>query len=147
MFDRTARCVAVLLLLAGMGCASSFADPSGRLTSLEEAQRRYTQLVRWGEITRASAFVEFDLREEFLSYKPFFEQVRITDVDTADVNLDPSQDTAAVDVTYHAYSFRTFEEKRIFETQKWTRYDGLYNNWLVRPEIQEIVAAFNANTN
>ena len=120
--------------------------PSGRRTSLEEAQRRYTQLVRWGEIKRAAAFVEPELREEFLSYAPYFEQIRITDADTEEVELD-ADDSAAVAVTYYAYSFATFQEKRIFETQEWTRYDGVQNNWLVRPQLGEIVAAFYADAN
>ncbi len=147
MLYRTVRCLAALTLLAGVGCASTFADPTGRLTALENAQRRYTQLVRWGEIRRASAYVEPDLREEFLSYEPFFEQIRFTDTETEEVNLDPSQDTASIEVTYHAYSLATFQEKRIFETQEWTRYDGIQNNWLVRPEIEEIVGAFRVEAN
>ena len=147
MLDRVARCLAALAVLAGMGCASTFADPTGRFNSLEEAQQRYTQLVRWGEIKRASVFVEPDIREEFLSYESAFEQIRITDADAAEVKLDASQDTANVDVVYHAYSFATFEEKRIFETQEWTRYDGVKNNWLVRPQIAEIAGAFGFSAN
>jgi hypothetical protein len=147
MFHRTIRCLAALTLLAGAGCASTFADPTGRLTSLENAQRRYTELVRWGEIRRASAYVEPDLREEFLSYEPLFEQIRITDTEAEEVALDPSQDTASVDVTYHAYSLSSFQEKRILETQEWTRHDGVKNNWLVRPQIAEILGAFRISAN
>lgn len=147
MFHRTVRCLVALTLLAGAGCAATFADPTGRLTALENAQRRYTQLVRWGEIRRASAYVEPDLREEFLSYEPFLEKIRFTDTEAEEVNLDASQDTASVDVTYHAYSLATLQEKQIFETQQWTRYDGLQNNWLVRPEIAEIVGAFQVRAN
>ena len=40
MLHRTICCLAALALLAGAGCASTFADPTGRLTSLENAQRR-----------------------------------------------------------------------------------------------------------
>ena len=130
-----------------MGCASTFADPTGRQTALENAQRRYTQLVRWGEIKRASVYVEPDFREEFLTYEPFFEQIRFTDTDTEEVNLDPSEETASVEVSYRAYSLATFQEKRILETQEWTRYDGMQNNWLVRPEIAEIVGAFRVGAN
>jgi len=130
-----------------MGCASTFADPTGRKSALENAQRRYTQLVRWGEIKRASVYVEPDLREEFLAYEPFFEQIRFTDTDTEEVDLDPSQDTASIEVTYRAYSLATFQEKRIVETQEWTRYGGMRNNWLVRPEIEEIVGAFRVGAN
>jgi hypothetical protein len=147
MLHRIVCGLAALTLLAGVGCASTFADPTGRTTALENAQRRYTQLVRWGEIRRASAYVEPDLREEFLSYEPFFEQIRFTDTEAEDVDLDPSQNTASVEVTYRAYSLATFQEKRILETQEWTRYDGIQNNWLVRPEIEEIVGAFRVETN
>jgi hypothetical protein len=154
MIDRIARSAATpawlvfiaLACIAALGCASTFSDPTGRWTSLEQAQRRYTQLVRWGEIKRASAFVEPELREEFLSYAPYFDQIRITDVDAEEVNLD-TEDSAAVDVTYHAYSFASFEEKRILETQEWTRSDGVQNTWLVRPQLGEIVAAFYADAN
>ena len=142
MLRRIECCGTALILLLGIGCASSFADPSGRLTSLEETQRRYTQLVRWGEIKRASAFVEPELVQEFLSYEPLFDEIRITDIDASEVRLDPSQDTASVEVTYHAYSYSSFQEKRIFETQRWTRYDGVKNVWLVRPQIEDIVGAF-----
>jgi hypothetical protein len=130
-----------------MGCASTLADPTGRQTALENAQRRYTQLVRWGEIKRASVYVEPDLRQEFLSYEPFFEQIRFTDTETEEVNLDPSEETASIEVTYRAYSLATFQEKRILETQEWTRYGGMQNNWLVRPEIGEIVGAFHVGAN
>jgi hypothetical protein len=147
MLHRIVCGLAALTLLAGVGCASTFADPTGRTTALENAQRRYTQLVRWGEIRRASAYVEPDLREEFLTYEPFFEQIRFTDTEAQDVDLDPSQDTASVEVTYHAYSLATFQEKQIVETQAWTRYDGVKNNWLVRPEISEFVEAFRVSAN
>jgi hypothetical protein len=146
MIQRIACCGAALMLLFATGCASSFADPTGRLTSLEDAQRRYTQLVRWGELKRASAYVEPELVADFLSYEPHFDQIRIIDVDASEVNLDPSEDSASVEVTYHAYSYATFQEKRIFETQVWTRYDGVKNVWLVRPQLDDIVEAFHAGT-
>jgi len=136
------RSLAALVLLGSVSCASSFVDPTGRLTSLEETQHRYTQLVRWGELRRAAAFVEPEMVEEFLSYKEHFDQIRITDIDEEEVHLDASQNSASVEVTYHAYSFVSFQEKRFSETQKWTRYDGVKNVWLVRPELAQIVEAF-----
>ena len=147
MIHRAAAFLAALPLLAALGCASSFVDPTGRLNSLENAQERYTQLVRWGELARAAAYVEPELREEFLGYAPFFEQIRFTDADTSEVKLDPSEDSASIDVVYHAYSLASFQEKRILETQEWTRYDGVQNTWFVRPEISEIVGAFHARAN
>ncbi len=142
MFDRIMSVLMVMSLAMGLGCASTLADPTGRFNSLEEAQRRYTKLVRWGEIKRASMYVEPELREEFVSYALVFEKIRITDTDTDEVRLDPGETTASVDVIYHGYSNATFVEKRIFETQQWTRHDGLQNVWLVKPEIEQIAAAF-----
>jgi hypothetical protein len=142
MFDRIMVAVMVMSLAMGLGCASTLADPTGRYNSLEEAQRRYTELIRWGEIKRASQYVEPELREEFVSYVLVFEQIRITDTNTDEVRLDPGETTASIDVIYHGYSNATFIEKRIFETQQWTRHDGMKNVWLVKPEIEQIAAAF-----
>jgi hypothetical protein len=142
MIDRIMAAVLVMSLAMGLGCASSLADPTGRFNSLEEAQRRYTKLVRWGEIKRASMYVEPELRDEFVSYATVFEKIRITDTDTDEIRLDPGESSASIDVIYHGYSNATFIEKRIFETQQWTRHDGMKNIWLVKPEIEQLAAAF-----
>jgi len=145
MSQRIASLTAALLLATGLGCThSTLADPTGRLSALEEAQSRYTQLVRWGELKRAAAYVEPEMVAEFLSYQPLLDQIRITDTDADEVKLDPSQDSATVGVVYHAYSYNSFQERKIYETQEWKRYDGMSNVWLVRPQIEEIAAAFQA---
>jgi len=137
----------IVALLASLGCASSFVDPTGRQNSLDTSQREYTNFIRWGEIKRAAVYVEPEYVEEFLSYAPLFEDIRITDADFDQPGLDPSQDTAAVEITYYAYSLTGMQEKRIVETQNWTRHDGVKNRWLVRPEIAAIVEAFQASAN
>jgi len=147
MYHRLVHTLAALVLLASLGCASSFVDPTGRQNSLETSQREYTNFIRWGEIKRAAVYVEPEYREEFLSYAPIFEDIRITDADFDQPGLDPSEDTASVEITYYAYSLTTFQEKRIVETQNWTRHDGVKNRWLVRPEIAAIVEAFQAQAN
>jgi hypothetical protein len=147
MNHRLAYPLAALVLLAGLGCASSFVDPTGRQNSLDTSQREYTNFIRWGEIKRASVYVEPEYLEEFLSYAPLFEDIRITDADFDQPGLDPSQDTAAVEITYYAYSLTSMQEKRVVETQNWTRHDGVKNRWLVRPEIAAIVEAFQASAN
>jgi len=147
MYHRLAHTLVALALLAGLGCASSFVDPTGRQNSLETIQREYTNFIRWGELKRAAVYVEPEYREEFLSYAPVFEDIRITDADFDQPGLDPSEDTASVEITYYAYSLTTFQEKRIVETQNWTRHDGVKNRWLVRPEIAAIAEAFQAHAN
>jgi hypothetical protein len=147
MIDRIAAVLLVASLMTTLGCASSLADPTGRFNSLEEAQRRYTKLVRWGEIKRASMYVEPELRDEFVSYAAAFEMIRITDTETDEIRLDSGQETATIDVVYHGYSNATFVEKRIFETQQWTRHDGVKNVWLVKPEISQLADAFVGSSN
>jgi hypothetical protein len=142
MINRIAAVAVGMALLFGMGCASTLTDPTGRFNSLEEAQRRYTKLVRWGELKRASLYVEPELRDEFLTYAPVFDKIRITDTETDEVRLDPGESSASIEVIYHGYSYTNLVERRIFETQQWTRHDGMKNVWLVKPEIDQVAAAF-----
>jgi hypothetical protein len=147
MLQRTARVLLGFGLLAAVGCASTFADPTGRQNSLENAQREYTKAIRWGEIKRAAGFVEPALRDEFLGYARAFEKIQITDADYDPLGIEPEDDKAEVEVTYHALSLTTFQEKKFVATQRWTRYDGVYNTWLVRPEIAVIVQALHMDAN
>jgi len=147
MIYRTVHVLAALALLSALGCASTFVDPTGKKNSLEIAQREYTKMIRWGEIRRAAVFVELDMLEEFLGYAESFEHIRVTDADYDAQGVIPHEDHAEVEVTYHAYSLATLEEKQIKETQVWSRYDGVKNTWRVRPEIASIVAAFAPRVN
>ena len=134
-------CVALALLL-GVGCAGSPTDPLGRENSLEQSQRRFTTLVRWGEIERASAFVDEPLRSDFLAYADDFEDLRITDFKIGAPDYEDDMSRATVNVTYHVFSLRTFAEKKVREKQEWYRDEGLGNTWSVRPQTDRIVATF-----
>ena len=66
-----------LALSVSLGCANStMTDPYGKRTSLDESQRRYTELVRWGEIEMASVFVDPELLDEYLEYADAFRGIR-----------------------------------------------------------------------
>ncbi len=134
--------VLVAWLLA-TGCGSTFADPLGRENSLEEAQRRYTQLVRWGEIEKASAFVVPELQEAFLLHGPQLDALRFTDFETGSIEY-ADEDSATVTVTYHAYSEATFLENPIREKQEWSREGGLKNIWRVRSELPDLLSELKA---
>ncbi|MGH0031874.1 MAG: hypothetical protein ACQGVC_18960 [Myxococcota bacterium] len=43
------------------GCVSP-TDPLGREDALEDAQQRYTDLIRWGELEKAALFVDPEQR-------------------------------------------------------------------------------------
>ena len=131
----------MLALAAASGCAnSSIGDLAGKKNSLEEAQRRYTELVRWGEIERASAFVDPELRIEYLEYAAVFDGIRFTDFETGALQFRDADDKATVFVVYHAYSLSTLVEKKIRERQEWYREGTMSNSWRVRPDLRQIVA-------
>jgi hypothetical protein len=130
----------LLTLLMASGCASSFTDPSGKHRTFEIAQQRYTELVRWGELERASAYVAPDSREEFLKEASQMRGVRVTDFDSGTPEFLDDANTATVTVVYFTYSETTLVAKQIREEQEWYREDGIKNQWLVRPDLRQIVA-------
>ncbi len=136
-----APCLAIALLL-GVGCAGSPSDPMGRQNSLEKSQRRFTQLIRWGEIERASTFVDEPLRDDFLAYANHFEDLRVTDYKIGTPSYEDEMRRATVNVTYHVLSLQTFVSKKIREKQEWYRDEVLKNTWSVRPQTELIIAAF-----
>jgi hypothetical protein len=121
------------------GCGSTFADPLGRENSLEEAQRQYTRLVRWGDLEKAAAFVDPELHEAFLALRPQLATLHFTDFETGSIEY-ADEDSASVTVTYLAYTDATFIEEPIQEEQEWYREGGLANTWRVRSELPELLA-------
>jgi hypothetical protein len=128
-----------LLLVGPSGCITWFIDPLGRHASFNDTQRQYTQYLRWGEIEKASAFVDPALRESFLEQAPAFETMRITDFALGEVEYEG--DSAKVTVTYAGYSLDSFVERKIREEQAWYR-EGSSNRWRVRSDVQVFAEAF-----
>lgn len=117
----------VLVAIAFGGCAATFTDPMGKQNALEIAQRDYTQRIRWGELERASQYVDPELRDAFLAQQEIFDTLRVTDFEIGKIEFDEEEDSAEVTVTYRAYSLATLIERPIREKQKWVREDGLSN--------------------
>ena len=133
--------VGVLLgfgLFAALGCAGSVFDVGGNEKALEEAQSRYTELVRWGEIQGASAYVDPAIAADFLVTAERFKDVRFTEFESGPLQFDEDSKTATVNVVYHAYSTRTFLEKTFREHQEWYREETADNDWRVRPDLAAI---------
>ena len=120
----------LLLLVGPTGCITWFIDPMGYRAAFDVIQRQYTQAIRWGEIERASTYVEPSLREAFLAQQPAFENLRITDFTIGEV--DYRNDAAQVTVSYEGYSLDSFVERKIREEQRWHR-EG--SNWVVRTDV------------
>ena len=98
-------------LLATLGCAGSFFDFTGKEKALEEAQSRYTELMRWGEVVGASAYVDPAIAADFLADAERFQHIRFTEFESGPLQFSEDSKTATVDVVYHTYSTRTFVEK------------------------------------
>ena len=114
----------------------------GRQNALEQAQRDYTQRIRWGELKRASHYVDPEMRDEFLAQREIFESLRVTDFEIGEIEFGESEDFAEVVVTYRAYSLATLIERPIKEKQEWHREPGLSNTWLVTSELPSQLAGF-----
>lgn len=137
MRSRLVGMAVITAALAAAGCSATLVDPMGRGNALEEAQKNYTQLIRWGEIGRAADYVDPELREAWLSRGPRLESVRISDYETDSFDMADDEDSATVTVTYHAFSYVTALEKSIREEQHWYREGGLANVWRVRSGLPE----------
>ncbi len=134
----------VLLLLAGLlmlcaaGCVSALVDPLGHRDALEDAQKRYTDLIRWRDAERAAIYVDPKLREDFLEHAKELETLEISDYELGDPEFGEGDETAKIDVTYRGYSLSHLIERKVRVTQEWHRDEG--NTWLVRPDLEDVVA-------
>ena len=143
--------LALVLLAAPMLACISPSDPLGRVETLQELQRKYTELIRWGEVERAVQYVDPEQHEAFLAIADEFEELRITDYEVGeldirggfhvDTNRSPEEgDVATVDITviYKGYVISQMIERSFRETQQWYR-DSVSNTWRVRPDLDGLL--------
>ncbi len=134
----------VLLLTSLMGC-QSITDPLGRQEALEEAQRRYTDFVRWGDLHRASRYLQPDARARFLENVGQLEHIRVTDFDVEDLEYD-GEDEVHLTVTYYGFSLLTAVEGRFREHQHWIRDPGFKTRWRVKTDLDQVLAGVGAGS-
>ena len=129
--------LALSTLLLALGCVSP-RDPLGHRDALEDAQKQYTNLIRWGDAQHAVKFVDPELREKFLANASELELLAISDYDVGQIEYADDDHTATVEVTYRGYSLKRLVEHTVHVTQEWHRIAG--NDWRVRPDIEDVVA-------
>lgn len=127
-----------ITLIAMFGCAINPFDISGKERALEDAQRKYTELVRWGEIDHASVFVDPKIAADFLRTAELLKNVRFTEFESGKLEFGEGSETAIVNVVYHAYSKKTLIEQTFRERQEWYREASAGNQWRVRPNLAAI---------
>lgn len=121
----------VATLAAGAGCGSFWhvADTDG---TLEDSVRTYAKLVRWGEIERASLFVDEEVRGAFVALAPDLARLHFTDYDLGPVDQS-AESEARVTVVYRFYDVATLVEREVAVPQVWTHHGP--NHWTVRPDL------------
>lgn len=137
---RTAGC-ALALTLAWLGCVSP-SDPLAHMESLELAQKRYTEAIRWGDLERAARYVDPEMRDDFLALSEAFEDIRITDFEIGEVEMeDEDKLRADVYVTYKGYALPYYVENSTRDHQVWQRVDALGDHrWQVQPDLAPVIA-------
>jgi len=134
----------VLIALAVGACVSP-SDPWERGEALKQAQRKYSEALRWGNLEKAAKYVDPAMRSEFLAYSDVFDTVRISDYDIGEVELnEETLAQAEVDVTYHGFVMPKYIEKRVRDHQVWYRDENSSNEWRLRPEFAAMLDGFGA---
>jgi hypothetical protein len=124
-------------LALAAGCVSP-SDPLDHRGALEDAQKRYTNMIRWRDAAKAVQFVEPSLRDQFLAHAGELESLEISDYDLGEIVYGDDDKSATVEVTYRGYSLSHLVERTIHVTQKWSRESG--NDWHVSPDLETVVA-------
>jgi len=134
--------LAIVAVASGTGCAFGELrpdDPFKRQFSLEDAQKEYTDFVRWSKFQEAAAYVAPEDRKAFFARMPDFDVLRFTDWESRPWEFEDQEEKnkAIIEVTYRGYSMRTPFEVKVTETQTWTR-TGSGNSWTVHSEFQNL---------
>ncbi|MCP4905168.1 MAG: hypothetical protein GY910_09320 [bacterium] len=133
-----ALAAAAALVLSSLGCAFGelrLGDPFDREYTLEQAQHRYTTLVRFSDFDRARDFVAEEKRGEFMTHMRALDDARFTDYESGEIELDANKTTATILVTYTIYTPSMPYAFEVAETQVWSR-GGLSNDWRVRSTFE-----------
>lgn len=128
----------VFMATQALGCAfGEFrpTDPWDRKWTLEQAQHRYSVLIRWNDIQKAKSFVAEEDRPAFYANMKILKDARFTDFESETVELDKELNKTTVRVTYTLYLPSHPYEIEIVEVQHWSR-EGRKNNWHVVSEFE-----------
>jgi hypothetical protein len=130
--------LSALCAIAATGCMTVIEDPLGHREALEDAQKRYTDLIRWRDAEKAAVYVDPELRKAFLDQAEELETLEISDYELGDLVYGDNDQTAKIEVTYRGYSLSHLIERKVRVTQEWHLDDD--NAWLVRPDLDDVVA-------
>jgi hypothetical protein len=135
----------IAAIAVGLTACVSPSDPWDRARALDEAQHKYAEGIRWGNLEKAAKYVDPAMRSDFLALAGAFETIRITDYDIGEVDLDhETLASAEVDVTYRGFVLPQYVERRVREHQVWYRDEASGNEWRVRPQLAAMLDGIGA---
>ena len=125
-------------LLVGATACASF-DVFGESDAFEETQRKFSQLVRWGQMDAASRFVIEDQRKDFLALGPELSNMQFSDYEILFVDLSDDFQEATVDVRFEAFHRASLVQRNVSMTQEWTRDEA--GEWQVTLDMERLRTA------
>ena len=129
--------IAALAACLALGC-TTVNDALAHRDQLEQAQKRYTELIRWRDAERAARFVRPERRAAFLEAAKALELIEISDFKLGEFQYGADDRSAEIDVTYRGYMLNQLVERKVHVTQKWRREEG--QDWLIDPDLEHVVA-------
>jgi hypothetical protein len=122
----------LVVVLASTGCGGGFWSVADHDGTLEDSVRTYAKLVRWGEIERASLFVDESVRADFAALAPALARLHFTDFDIGPVTQ-VGEGEARLTVVYRFYDVNTLVEREIAMPQTWVAAGR--RDWSVQPDL------------
>ncbi len=127
-----ARLLGLLLAAATLACAA-ITDPMQHEDIFREKQRKFSQYVRWGNVQGAAAFLVPEQRDEFMALAPQLADVRFSDYEILQLDLNDAMNEASVDVLYTGYRLSYPVSRTMVMKQTWKRTGT--NDWQVEVEL------------
>lgn len=116
-------------------------DPMAHGDHFDESRKRFTRMIRWGQIERAGEYVVASERDAFFQAATVLRGVRFSDYEVLRVDVEEGFDTAIVEVMFRGYTLASSIERSVAVTQSWER-NTEESGWKVRPEIQVLSGTF-----
>jgi len=136
---------ALVMLVAPLGgCMYSHGqiDVLQHGDSFDDAQTRFSRLVKWGAWQKAVPMVSPDSREEFAAVMEGLADVKFTDWEILVLDMGDGFQTATVEVLLEGFRESTLTHHTAVMTQEWERVDTVLATWQVKPDLTQVAAAF-----
>ena len=131
-----ARLVLAAVLLFAVAATSGCATAKRRQSDFEQAQRKYTQLVRWSAFGEAEEYVVPEERAAFNEVTQALGGIRFMDYRIRSLDFDEETNEATAQVVYSAYRRTAVSAISVEEEQVWKRDDET-KEWAVRSTFVE----------